>query len=46
MKDELAPYDAVGLGEMIHKGEITASELVEVTIQRIEKVNPRLNAGQ
>jgi amidase len=42
--DELVRYDAIGLSELIRKGEITSSELLEKTIQRIEKINPRLNA--
>lgn len=29
---------------LIHSGEISATELVEAHLQRIEKVNPRLNA--
>jgi amidase len=44
MVDELIGYDALGLSELIRKGEITPAELVETTIQRIEKVNPKLNA--
>jgi len=42
--NELAGYDAVGLSELIRKGEITPAELLESTIQRIEKVNPKVNA--
>ena len=42
--DELVAYDAMGLGELIREGEITPAELLETTIQRIEKVNPKLNA--
>ena len=37
-------YDAIGLGEMVREGEIKPSELVEMTIERIERVNPKLNA--
>jgi amidase len=44
VKDELIGYDGVGLGELIRAGQVTALELVELTIQRIEKVNPQLNA--
>ncbi len=44
MMDELIRYDAIGLGELIRKGKITPSELLETTIHRIEKVNPKLNA--
>ena len=42
--DELVGYDAIGLSELIRKGEITPAELLEATINRIEKVNPKLNA--
>lgn len=42
--DELINYDAIGLNELIRKGEVKPIELVEATIQRIEKVNPKLNA--
>ncbi|MGD2037555.1 MAG: amidase family protein, partial [Desulfobacterales bacterium] len=42
--DELVSYDAVGLSRLIREGEITPIELLEITIQRIEKVNPKLNA--
>lgn len=42
--DELIGFDAVGLGELIRKGEITPVELLENVIARIEKVNPKLNA--
>jgi amidase len=44
MKDELIGYDAIGLGELIRKGEISPIELLEITIQRIEALNPKLNA--
>ena len=44
MMDEFIRYDAIGLGELIRKGKITPSELLETTIHRIEKVNPKLNA--
>jgi len=44
MTDELVRYDAIGLSELIRKGEITPAELLETTIRRIEKINPKLNA--
>ena len=44
MKDEFINYDAIGLADLIRKGEITPLELLEITIERIERVNPRLNA--
>ncbi len=42
--DELVGYDAIGLSELIRKGDITPTDLLETTIQRIEKLNPKLNA--
>jgi len=45
MADELIRYDAVALGELTRKGEITPSEPVDITVARIEQLNPKLNAG-
>jgi amidase len=42
--NELALLDAVGQAELVRKGEVTARELVEAAIERIERVNPILNA--
>jgi Asp-tRNA(Asn)/Glu-tRNA(Gln) amidotransferase A subunit family amidase len=36
--------DAVGLAELIRSGEVSALEVVEAAITRLEAVNPRLNA--
>jgi amidase len=44
MTDELLGYDAFALGELLRKGEINPKELLEVTVRRIEQVNPTLNA--
>jgi len=44
MKDDLSEYDGIALGELIRRGEIKPSELLEITIERIERVNPKLNA--
>ncbi len=41
---EYARYDGLGLAELVKKGEVTPSELVEEAISRIEKHNPMLNA--
>jgi amidase len=41
---DLSPYDATALAELIRTKRITASELVEITIRKIEAVNPTLNA--
>ncbi len=37
-------YDALGLAGLVRKGEISASELCEEAMERIERINPRLNA--
>lgn len=37
-------YDAMGLAELVHRGEMTPAELVEEAIARIEEVNPKINA--
>jgi amidase len=42
--EKLIKYDAIALGELNRKGEISPVELLDSTIQRIEKVNPTLNA--
>jgi len=44
MKDDLIDYDGVALGELVRKKEVKPTELLEITIQRIEKINPKLNA--
>ncbi len=37
-------YDAMGLAELIRKGEISPVELCEEAIARVERINPELNA--
>lgn len=37
-------YDALGLAELVAKGEVSALELVDTAIERVEALNPRLNA--
>jgi len=44
MTDDLLGYDALALGELIRRCELTPSALLEGTIQRIQRVNPALNA--
>lgn len=41
---EYDKYDALGLGELVTKGEVSAEELLEEGIARTEKVNSRINA--
>lgn len=42
--EKLAWTDALGQAELVRKKEISAAELVEAAISRIEDLNPRLNA--
>ena len=42
--DELAFLDATAQAELVRKKEVTAVELVEAAIDRIERLNPKLNA--
>ncbi len=41
---EYGEYDAVGLAELVRKGEVSPLDLCEESIERIERVNPRVNA--
>jgi amidase len=41
---DFAAFDAVALGELVHRREVSSEELVEAAIERIERLNPRLNA--
>lgn len=41
---EYSSYDGLGLGELVLKGEVTALELLEEAIIRVEKLNPEINA--
>lgn len=41
--EEYRKYDAIGLAELIRKGEVQASELLDIAIGRVEAVNPELN---
>ncbi|MGC9348391.1 MAG: amidase [Anaerolineae bacterium] len=37
-------YDALGLADLVRRGEVHPTELVEAAIERIERLNPTLNA--
>jgi amidase len=37
-------YDGLGLAELIRRKEVSASEVLEAAIERVERHNPRLNA--
>jgi Asp-tRNA(Asn)/Glu-tRNA(Gln) amidotransferase A subunit family amidase len=41
---EYESYDAVGLAELVHSGEVSASELLDAAIARTADRNPTLNA--
>lgn len=41
---KLGRLDALAQADLVRRGEATATELVEAAIERIESVNPRLNA--
>jgi Asp-tRNA(Asn)/Glu-tRNA(Gln) amidotransferase A subunit family amidase len=41
---EFERYDGLGLAELVRTGEVTAGEVLEATIERIEARNPAVNA--
>ena len=42
--DDLLNFDAVGLAQLIRQGELSAQEVVEASIARIEALEPAINA--
>ena len=44
MNDDFAWMDATAQADLVRKGEVTPTELVEAAIARIDKLNPQLNA--
>jgi amidase len=42
--DELAGLDGVGLADLVRRGQVTAVEVTEAAINRIDALNPTLNA--
>src|ERR1700752_5215368 len=42
--DELRWMDAVGQAELVRRGEIAPVELVEAACERVQELNPALNA--
>ena len=42
--EEYVKYDAIGLAELLEKGEVTAQELASLAREAAEKVNDKLNA--
>jgi amidase len=43
-RDELRWVDAVGQAELVRSGEVSAAELTELAIERIERLDPSVNA--
>jgi amidase len=41
---EYAAYDALGLGELVARKQVKAEEVLEAAIERVEALNPRINA--
>ncbi len=41
---EVAALDAVGQAELVRRGDVSAAELVDWAIERIDRLNPTLNA--
>jgi len=37
-------YDALGLAALVAEGEVTPGELLEAALERLEAINPRINA--
>ncbi len=44
IENDYGSYDALGLAELVAKGEATPAELLEQAIEHLEDVNPRINA--
>ncbi|MDE2075506.1 MAG: amidase [Burkholderiales bacterium] len=42
--DEYRQRDAMGLAELVRKGEVTATELLQTALSRLEAVNPQINS--
>src|SRR6202795_887970 len=42
--EELARYDGLGLAELVRRREVSATELLNASIARVEALNPEINA--
>jgi amidase len=42
--NEYAQYDALGLAELVRTGQVSATELLDEALRRVERHNPALNA--
>lgn len=41
--EEYRRYDAIGLAELVRRGEVSADELLQTALARLDSVNPSLN---
>lgn len=41
---DYSAYDGLGLADLVRKGEVSARELTDIAIEKIEALNPSLNA--
>ncbi|WP_395383627.1 hypothetical protein ACHMW4_07340 [Mesorhizobium sp. UC22_110] len=44
LQDVYVQSDALGVAELVQRGEVSPLEVVETAITLIEQLNPRLNA--
>ena len=44
MSDDLAGLDATAQAELVRRGELAPRELVDAAIERLERLDPELNA--
>ncbi|MCE9667126.1 amidase [Myxococcus stipitatus] len=42
--DEYTRYDALGLSELVRRGEVSPAELLDTALEAVARVNPKLNA--
>jgi amidase len=42
--EDYARHDSLGLAELVHRKEVSAAELVNAALARMDEVNPRINA--
>ncbi len=42
--DDYAAYDGVGLADLVRRREVTPAELIDASIARVERHNPKINA--
>jgi amidase len=42
--DEYADHDATGLAELVSSGAVTAAELLDTALARLQQINPTINA--